>query len=112
MDALGRALKRGEVDGQDLGQERHSLLQQLRAAEQVLHEVPRGSGSLPILSLLGAGPSPCWSCPRSYKAEEWQRVAIIVADETELAVEPLPGMTFAASNQGHLRPSCLNYCSV
>ena len=35
VDALGRALKRGEVDGQDLGQERHSLLQQLRAAEQV-----------------------------------------------------------------------------
>ena len=37
VDALGRALKRGEVDGQDLGQERHSLLQQLRAAEQVRH---------------------------------------------------------------------------
>jgi hypothetical protein len=35
VDALGRALKRGEVDGQDLGHERHSLLQRLRAAEQV-----------------------------------------------------------------------------
>ena len=36
IDSLGRALKRGEVDGQDLAQERHSLLQRLRAAEQVL----------------------------------------------------------------------------
>ena len=41
VDALGRALKRGEVDGQDLGQERHSLLQQLRAAEQVLNTPAR-----------------------------------------------------------------------
>ena len=34
VDMLGRALARGEAAGTDLGQERHSLLQQLRAAEQ------------------------------------------------------------------------------
>lgn len=35
VDQLSRALQRGEEAGADLGQERHSLLQQLRGAEKV-----------------------------------------------------------------------------
>ncbi len=66
VDALGRALKRGEVDGQDLGQERHTLLQQLRAAEQVLPTYSRVSPAPSDHSTCTvAGPLSCCCCPPS-----------------------------------------------
>ena len=44
VDMLNRALQRGEAAGTDLGQERHSLLQQLRAAEKVPPSVMPSAG--------------------------------------------------------------------